>query len=129
MALNLAIDANRYTDFFRGIPEATRVIAAAARLYLPFIVVGELRGGFRKGSRSEENERQLTRFLRKERVEILFADNETTHVYAGLYAELSRMGTPIPPNDLWIAALVIQHDLVLFSRDQHFDRIPRLPRV
>jgi tRNA(fMet)-specific endonuclease VapC len=129
VGLNLAIDANRYTDFLRGLPEVTQVISSAERLFLPFIVVGELRGGFRKGARCDENERQLTRFLRKENVDVLFADEATTHIYAGLYCDLSRAGTPIPPNDLWIAALVVQHDLVLFSRDKHFDRIARLPRV
>jgi tRNA(fMet)-specific endonuclease VapC len=129
MALNLAVDVNRYSDFFRGLEEAQRVISSAHRVVLPFVVVGELRGGFRRGSRSAENERQLVRFLQKDRVSVLFADEGTTHTYAALYAELRRAGTPIPTNDLWIAALVLQHDLVLFSRDRHFDKLPRLSRV
>ncbi|MFH1110120.1 MAG: hypothetical protein V1790_13130, partial [Planctomycetota bacterium] len=68
MALNLAVDANRYSDFFRGVEEAQRVISSAHRVVLPFVVVGELRGGFRRGSRPAENERQLVRFLQKDRV-------------------------------------------------------------
>jgi tRNA(fMet)-specific endonuclease VapC len=44
-------------------------------------------------------------------------------------AELKRAGTPIPTNDLWIAALCRQHDLPLLSRDRHFDRVPGLRRI
>lgn len=128
MALDIAIDANRYSDFFRGDNKAIEVFASARRVILPFVVLGELRGGFRRGARPVENEQDLSRFLRKDRVSVLFADEGTTHAYAAVYAEMRRAGTPIPTNDLWIAALVMQHELVLFSRDQHFDRIPRLAR-
>ncbi len=43
--------------------------------------------------------------------------------------QLRRQGTPIPTNDLWIAALVVQHQLHLFARDAHFDRLPQIPRL
>ena len=46
-----------------------------------------------------------------------------------LYRQLRAAGTPIPTNDIWIAALVVQHDLTLFSRDAHFDALPQIPRV
>lgn len=71
----------------------------------------------------------LRDFFAKKMLDVLFADEATTHIYAELYSDLSRAGTPIPPNNMWITALVLQHDLVLFSRDKHFDRIARLPRV
>jgi tRNA(fMet)-specific endonuclease VapC len=129
MALSLAIDGNRYTDLCRGIRDAVDVIGAAEAIWLPFVVIAELRAGFRGGTRTAENERGLTTFLQSDRVSVLFPDEATTHHYATLYIELRRAGTPIPANDLWIAALVIQHDLVLFSRDKHFDRLPRLPRI
>jgi tRNA(fMet)-specific endonuclease VapC len=76
-----------------------------------------------------ENERLLRRFLLKEGVEILLADEQTTHHYAAVYAQLRRQGTPIPTNDMWIAALALQHDLVLCTRDRHFDRLPQIPRA
>lgn len=62
-------------------------------------------------------------------MEIVYADDATTHQYAGLYAELRRKGTLIPTNDIWIAALAIQHGLALFTRDRHFDHVPRLARI
>ena len=50
-------------------------------------------------------------------------------IYAGLFAQLRRQGTPIPTNDIWIAALALQHNLALLSRDAHFDNLPQLRRV
>jgi predicted nucleic acid-binding protein len=60
---------------------------------------------------------------------VLFADGDTTYHYAAIYLQLRRQGTPIPTNDLWIAALVIQHEIVLFSRDSHFKHVPQLARI
>ena len=71
----------------------------------------------------------LERFLASPRVGVLYADEATTRSYAGLFAQLRRQGTPIPTNDLWIAALAVQHGLALHSRDAHFDSIPQLLRV
>lgn len=129
MALSIAVDTNRYVDFCRSDPAAVEVIAKARRVVVPFIVVGELRGGFRRGTQFRQNEQVLSRFLQKPSVEVVYADEATTHFYAMLFADLCEMGTPIPTNDIWIAALTIQHDLVLFSRDKHFDYVPRLARL
>ncbi len=127
--MRIALDANRYSDYVTGVPEAREPIRQAAEIVLPFVVIGELRGGFRFGSREEENERLLRRFLRSSKVSILFADEATTLVYADLFVELRRAGTPIPTNDLWIAALVSQHDLTLFTRDKHFEQVSRIRRI
>jgi tRNA(fMet)-specific endonuclease VapC len=93
------------------------------------VVLGELRAGFLGGSRAPENEANLARFLNSPRVEVLLADEETTHHYARLFHQLRRQGTPIPTNDIWIAALVTQHQLYLFARDDHFDHLPQIPRL
>jgi len=126
MALRLALDANRYTDLARGIPEVVATVSTAVEVMIPFIVVGELRAGFRSGTRGAENERVLSRFLQTDGVGVLLPDEVTTHLCADLHAELRRAGTPIPTNDLWIAALAVQHDLVLYTRDQHFRCVNRL---
>jgi predicted nucleic acid-binding protein len=62
-------------------------------------------------------------------VEILYADEQTTFHYARIYRQLREQGTPIPTNDIWIAALVQQHHLILYSRDSHFDALPQLSRL
>jgi len=127
--MRLALDTNRYTDFCRDIDGVAEELERAERVYVPFIVVGELRAGFAVGKRSAENERTLRRFLAKDGVEALLADEQTTHHYAAVYRQLRSQGTPIPTNDMWIAALVLQHNLVLFARDSHFDRLPQIARV
>jgi len=57
------------------------------------------------------------------------AHERTTHEYSRLAAQLRKQGTPIPTNDLWIAALALQHGLTLYARDRHFDHLPQLPRL
>lgn len=127
--MRLALDTNRYTDLCRGDASAIEVVEHADEILLPFIVLGELRAGFAVGSQGPRNEAVLRRFLIKPGVAILYADGQTTHHYASVYRQLRKQGTPIPTNDMWIAALVLQHSLVLFARDTHFDALPQLPRA
>ncbi len=127
--MRIAIDTNRYRDFCEGDPGCLDLVQRSERVCLPFITLGELRAGFLAGSRIGPNERVLDRFLSSPRVEVLFPTAATTRQYAQLFLQLRTQGTPIPTNDLWIAALVLEHDVHLFSRDSHFDRLPQLPRA
>lgn len=127
--MRLALDTNRYADLCRGLPDVVRVVERAEAVLLPFVVLAELRAGFGVGTRGPENERTLLRFLMKPGVDVLYADEQTTHHYASAYRQLRRQGTPIPTNDLWIAALVVQHNLILCARDRHFDRLPQIIRT
>lgn len=127
--MRIAIDTNRYVDFARGLPDAVEQFRRADEIVVPFVVLGELRAGFAGGGRTGENEANLIRFLASRRVALVFADEDTTHHYARLFQQLRRQGTPIPTNDLWIAALVVQHQLLLFARDLHFDHVPQIPRL
>ena len=127
--MKLALDTNRYTDLCRGEPPVIETVEQADAVWLPFIVVGELRAGFAVGTQGPRNEAVLQRFLLKPGVGILYADGQTTHHYASIYRQLRKQGTPIPTNDMWIAALVLQHSLVLCARDAHFDALPQLARV
>ena len=127
--MRVALDTNRYVDFCRGEPEVVATLETAEAVLLPFIVVGELRAGFAVGAKGASNERVLRRFLKKDGVSVLYADEQSTHHYAAVYRQLRQQGTPIPTNDIWIAALVTQHDLALCARDRHFDHLPQLLRV
>lgn len=127
--MRIALDTNRYVDFCRGMPEVVDRLRRVEMIGVPLVVVAELRAGFLCGSKSATNERHLIAFLDSPRVEVLYPDDATTHHYARLFRQLRQKGTPIPTNDLWIAALVLQHDLQLFARDRHFDHIEQLPRV
>lgn len=127
--MKIVIDTNRYRDFCDGTDDAVSIIQKSSEIYIPFIVVAELRAGFACGSRGPENEQVLSRFLNKPRVKLLFADEGTTYIYANLFRQLRIQGTPIPTNDLWISALTIQHGLMLFSRDVHFQKLPQIPII
>lgn len=127
--MRLALDTNRYTDLCKGNLSVVEMVELADEVWVPFIVLGELRAGFAVGSQGPRNEAVLRRFLLKSRVGVLYADEQTTHHYAALYRQLRKQGTPIPTNDMWIAALALQYSLVLFARDIHFDVLPQLTRV
>ena len=129
MAVRLALDTNRYADLCRGDSGAVEIVASAETVWLPSVVIGELRAGFAAGNQGPRNEAVLRRFLLKPGVGALYADEQTTHHYAAVYRQLRKQGTPIPTNDMWIAALVLQHSLTLFDRDRHFDALPQLVRV
>jgi tRNA(fMet)-specific endonuclease VapC len=125
--MRIALDTNRYRDFCEGDQEVLAHIQRAEQIVLPLPVVGELRAGFACGTLARKNEAVLNRFLQEERVTVLCMDEATSFWYARLFRQLREQGTPIPTNDLWIAALVEQHTLLLYTRDQHFRHLPQLP--
>lgn len=127
--MRVAVDTNGYVDLCKGVVDTIDLLETAEEVVLPFVVLGELRAGFLLGRRQVDNERALNRFLLKDGVEILYPDDQTTHHYASVFRQLRKQGTPIPTNDMWLAALVLQHNLALHARDKHFDHLPQLVRV
>lgn len=124
--MRLALDTNAYREAADGKPRAVELLRRADEIHIPFVVLGELRAGFAAGAVGKKNEARLTEFLDSPRVRVLLADEQTTHAYAVLFAQLRRQGTPIPTNDLWIAALAVQHDLPLLTSDRHFSHLPQI---
>jgi predicted nucleic acid-binding protein len=126
--MRLALDTNRYVDFHRGDEWMLQGIRVARNILLPFVTLAELRAGFACGTKAKQNAATLTKFLERTRVRVLYADDATTHHFAYLFKQLRQQGTPIPTGDIWIAALCVQHDLTLASRDVHFNHLPQIPR-
>ena len=129
MAMKILIDTNRYTDFARNVPDVVTRFLEAEEIAVPFAVVAELRAGFKNGTLLSQNEAGLVRFLENPKVFVLFPDLATTNVYADIFAQLRRQGTPIPTNDIWIAALALQHSLPLYTRDGDFKHVQQLELV
>lgn len=127
--MRLALDTNRYRDLVDGDQDVRGVLERAAEIVVPFTVLAELRAGFAHGSRGRENERTLRAFLAQDGVRVVFATEATIALYADVYRQLRAAGKPIPTNDLWIAAVVLEHGLVLYTRDAHFEHIGQLHRV
>jgi tRNA(fMet)-specific endonuclease VapC len=105
------------------------VLENAETVVMPFVVIAELRGGFAYGSRSKQNVHVLEQFLSLPGIISLFPDGGTTLVYAELYKHLKQQSVLIPSNDLWIASLCVQHDLPLYTRDGHFQRLPQITLI
>ena len=82
--------------------------------------------GLRKAGPAQYPRSALQRFLALPKVDVLFASETTTVHYAEVFAQLREQGTPVPTNDMWIAALVQEHRLTLYSRDEHFRHLPQL---
>ena len=89
-------------------------------------MLGELRAGFRQGTRRERNEELLREFLSSPRMRVVPVDDETSDRYAEIVALLRRQGRPIPTNDIWIAAQTMEHGAELITTDQHFEKIDGL---
>ncbi len=124
--MNVALDTNAYSDFLRGAPVRVEIIRRATRIFLPLVVLGELRAGFAAGSREAANLATLRQFLASPRVTVLFPDEATTEHYARVFLQLRQSGDAIPTNDLWIAALALQHGVALCTSDAHFRRVAGL---
>ncbi len=127
--MRVALDTNRITDLFRGDRKLAEQLGTAEEVWIPLFVLGEMKAGFQGGTQQHLNESLLNRLLAKPTVGVLLPSRDTAEHYARIFVQLKRAGTPIPDNDLWIAAQVLEHDLVLITRDRHFERLPQVIRA
>src|SRR5713226_3077783 len=100
-----------------------RAMQEADEIAVNAVVLGELRAGFLKGRHRKKNEQELAEFLTSPRVRVLGLDEETADRYAVIMDSLRSAGTPIPTNDVWIAASAMQHGLKVVTTDQHFREV------
>jgi tRNA(fMet)-specific endonuclease VapC len=121
------LDTNGLSAVADGDPKLERLLRHAAEIAVPVIVLGEYQYGIRHSRDRERYEQWLAESIPNYRV--LDVDKETAVAYATLRSELKRAGTPIPSNDVWIAALCRQHSFPLLSRDRHFDPVRGLHRI
>ena len=118
------LDTNIYSLAMRGEAGVVDALRRIDRLFISAVSLGELFTGFKAGGRESENRRELAQFLDSPRVAVLAIDDDTADFYAEILVRLRSQGTPIPTNDIWIAAVAFQHGLKLFTRDRHFRQIP-----
>src|SRR6266702_8639848 len=122
----ILLDTSAYSLLMRGRTEVAGLLDAADEVYLPAVVIGELLAGFKKGNTEQRNREILDQFLAVPHVGTLPLDEETAERYAVILDFLRRQGTPIPTNDLWIAARAMQHGLVMITADRHFLKLPQV---
>ncbi|MEW6776044.1 MAG: type II toxin-antitoxin system VapC family toxin [Bdellovibrionota bacterium] len=119
----ILVDTSAYSALLRSHPEILEAFGRADEVHLNAVVLGELRAGFRAGTRRRENERTLLEFLEEGRTKVLPLDEDTADCYAEIFSSLRAAGTPIPTNDLWIAASAMQYGLRLLTTDRHYLRV------
>jgi|SRR5579871_1869446 len=125
--MDLILDTNALSAIAEGKPEIRQAVAWVGRPAIPVIVLGEYRFGVAASRYRSVYESWLTKYLPA--YIVLNVDEETALEYAGLRGELKAAGTPIPSNDIWIAALCRQHSHAILSRDRHFDLVSGLKRI
>lgn len=123
----MILDTNALSAWADGHPGCREVFMQARSIIVPAIVLGEYRFGILQSRHCERYQQWLNRNLPNAELAVIGA--ETARHYADIRLYLKSCGTPIPPNDLWIAALVRQRNLPLLSNDAHFDLVPDLMRI
>lgn len=124
--MRVMLDTSAYSAFMGGHTEIHHVLQQAEEIYLCPIILGELLAGFARGKHRKKNEKELEQFVSSPRVSMVDLDQETAERYALILSSLRKAGTPIPTNDLWIAASAMQHGLHLITTDAHFQKVSQV---
>ena len=120
------LDTNAYARLLAGDANVLDQVAEAEQVHLSVFVMGELLAGFRGGTKFAQNRKMLKTFLAKPTVSFLGASAETAEIFAQIKNDLRKAGTPIPINDVWIAAQAMETGSVLVTYDGHFRGVPGL---
>ncbi len=124
MGGKVLLDTNIIIALFGQDDTVLKHLQGAAEFFVPVIAVGELYYGAYKSGRRTANLQRVREFAAANAV--LVCDAQTALVYGRVKNELRQKGSPIPENDIWIAALALRHGLVLATRDKHFDAVDSL---
>lgn len=127
--MKLCIDTNAYSSLKMGNTEVLRILENADEVLVPTIVLGELYGGFFYGKNKTRNADELDAFLEKPGILIVDISKSIAERYGILIKTLKEQGTPIPSNDIWIAAVVMDTGSKLLSQDSHFQSIPGIIQI
>lgn len=122
--MKICIDTNTYTACKKGDARIIEKLEQADFIYIPSIVLGELYAGFYIGSYTRMNISELEKFLAVPGVEIAEVNHAIADRYGYLVKVLRNQGTPIPTNDIWIAATSLELNAKLLSFDKHFRHVP-----
>ncbi len=121
---DVLLDTSVVIPYFKGETALRASFLASPTLYLPLTVLGELHCGANLSRNPAKSLAQIQTFLPA--VVVLFSSFATAEHYGRIRAQLAQAGTPIPENDIWIAAVALEHQLLLVARDGHFDRVTGL---
>ena len=127
--MRLALDTSAYSHFMRGDDAVVDLVDVADWIGVPVVVLGELRTGFGLGKRVKHNDAELARFLENPVVHVLDVDDDASRIYADIVIALRKAGTPVPTNDIWIAAVAARDGAQVVTYDEHFRAIGRVGAI
>ena len=121
--MKILLDTSAYVGFKRNVDAVVEIIVNSETILFSPVVLGELMFGFRNGLKFEENMNDLNKFIQHEAVDFVPVGKITSDRYSRIAAQLRSQGTPIPTNDIWIAAQTMEHGAELITSDRHFENI------
>jgi len=121
---DVLLDTSAVIQLIAEDPLAVGLVASNPGIYVSFITLGELLYGAEKSERPQENIADIKTFTSA--FSLLPCDKETAGHYGYLANVLRKKGRPIPQNDIWIAAVARQHDLIVATWDKHFQQVPEI---
>ncbi|MBI2337312.1 MAG: type II toxin-antitoxin system VapC family toxin [Deltaproteobacteria bacterium] len=124
--MKVCLDTNAYVAFKRNHTSLTKFLEQADEIYLSSIVLGELYAGFLMGNKTQQNYEELAQFLTLPGIYNLPIDPSIAEHYGHIVQTLRKQGTPIPTNDVWIAASAFEVGARLVTYDDHFKKVPGL---
>lgn len=121
------LDTNAYVELLKGDTVVADLVRGSETITFSMVVVGELLFGFRNGNRYDRNLAALDDFLAQPWLELVQVTRTTADRFGRIAAALRKEGTPIPTNDIWIAAHAFEAGAELVTFDRHFDSVQGLP--
>ena len=118
------LDTNIVIALFAGDESVEAKVRNTADVALAPPIIGELCFGAQKSEKVTENLHRIYMFV--EQHNLFSCDLETAQWYGIIKDRLRRKGSLIPDNDIWIAAVAMQHGLILVTRDSHFNEVDAL---
>ena len=127
--MKVCIDSSAYIEMEHGSKAVSNFLAKCEEIIVPAATLAELLEGncFRDNSNAANV--ALNHFLDMPNVRFVPAGHSIAYRYAQISYSLRRRGTPVPPNDIWIAATAFENGACVLSYDAHFDRIDGLGRM
>ena len=115
------LDSNIIIDIFRGDKKTISRVKQIDGVYVPVIVIGELYYGANKSDQTPKRKLEVEQL--EEMVTVLNITRSTARIYGEIKDKLRAKGRPIPENDIWIAAISLEHQLTLITKDKHFENV------
>ncbi len=118
---NILADTNIFIDLMKGDTAIAEKLESFSKVYLSPIVLSELYFGAYRSANPTKHLAKITIVVQNSK--LLTVDAETAEIYVAIKLALLSKGNPIPENDIWISASALQHNLFLYTNDNHFKQV------